>query len=82
MSTVSVSKDPESVHVELEVSLDEPGSIMDLLEQWGKKQTDIFEVRLKTGCEQRLEKEHGRNQDRARRLIEMLSGGGTSEPAG
>jgi hypothetical protein len=51
MPTMSVSKDPESVHVELDVDLDEIGSIESMVDQFDELMTDVIEEVLKTGLE-------------------------------
>lgn len=59
MPTMSVSNDVESVHVELDVDLDEIGPIEPMVEQFEDLMMDLIEAVIETGLETKLERDLG-----------------------
>lgn len=59
MPTMSVSKDEDCVHVELDVELEEIGPIETMVEQFEDRMTDVIEAVLETGLKAKLERDLG-----------------------
>jgi hypothetical protein len=59
MPTMSVSKDSESVHVELNVDLEEIGPIESMMDQFDNLMNDLIESVIETGLEAKLKRDLG-----------------------